>query len=342
MKRNLLFIILGCLLLSGLPEILNAQIEDRERRKLAQTGFKFLNVTTDARAAALSDAVTSLHGGAEAMFFNPATMGWMDRTTNITVGMVQWIADINYNHAGIAFRPAGGRFGVIGATFLAVDYGDFQRTIRDPGVDAGYIDLGTFSPSAWSAGVGYANAITERFAVGGNVKYVSQDLGQSIIDVNDDEHVFADNETGVFAFDFGVMYHVGLESLNFALSIRNFSEEIRYVEESFQLPLTFRIGVSMNVMHLMENQSENHQVIVSIDAERPRDYYEQLKIGTEYIFMDRIALRGGFVFPSDEASISLGVGLRQPLGSTDFAFDYAYSDLGVFSSVHRFTFNFGF
>ena len=64
MKRNLLFIILGCVLLGSMPDAVNAQIEDRERRKLAQTGFKFLNVTTDARAAALSDAVTSLHSGA--------------------------------------------------------------------------------------------------------------------------------------------------------------------------------------------------------------------------------------------------------------------------------------
>lgn len=342
MKRKILFIILGSLLLSGLPYISNAQIEDRERRKLAQTGFKFLNVTTDARAAALSDAVTSLHGGAEAMFFNPATMGWMEQTTSVTLGMVQWIADINYNHAGIAFRPAGGRYGVFGATFLAVDYGDMQRTVRDPGRDEGYIDLGYFSPNAYSVGIGYANAITERFSVGGNVKYVSQDLGQSIIGVNDDDYEYAGNETDVFAFDFGVIYHVGLESLNFALSIRNFSEEIRFVEESFQLPLTFRIGLSMNVMHLMENPSDVHTVLVTVDAERPRDYYEQLKIGTEYVFMDRIALRAGYVFPSDEESISLGVGLRQPLGGTDFSFDYAYSDIGVFSSVHRFTFNFGF
>jgi len=342
MKRNFLLIILGCVMLSSLPAVSNAQIEDRERRKLAQTGFKFLNVTTDARAAALSDAVTSLHSGAEAMFYNSAAMGWMQQTTSVTVGMVQWIADINYNHAGVAFRPADGRYGVFGATFLGVDYGDIQRTVLAD-TDERYIDLGTFSPGAWSVGLGYANAITERFSVGGNVKYVTQDLGQSIIDVNgDDDYIYADNETGVMAFDFGVVYHVGLESLNFALSIRNFSEEIRYVEESFQLPLTFRIGLSMNVMHLMETPSEHHQVFVSVDAERPRDYYEQVKIGTEYIFMNRIALRAGYVFPSDEEGIALGVGLRQPLGSTDFSFDYAYSDLGVFSSVHRFTFNFGF
>lgn len=341
MKRNFLLILIGCVLLAAVPDVLKAQIDDRPQRKLAQTGFKFLNLPLNARAAAMSDAVTSLHSGAEAMFYNTAAMAWMEKTTSVSVGMVQWIADINYNYGSIAFRPARGRFGVFGASFLAVDYGDLQRTVLAD-TDERYIDLGTFSPGAYGIGIGYANAITERFSVGGNVKYVNQDLGQSIVNIVDDDYVREDNQTGVLAFDFGVMYHVGFESLNFALSIRNFSEEIQFVQESFQLPLTFRIGLSMNVMHLMENPSENHIVLVSIDAERPRDYYEQLKIGTEYIFMNRIAFRGGYIFPSDEQGISLGIGLRQPLGSTDFAFDYAYSDLGIFSSVHRFSFNFAF
>lgn len=341
MKRSVTVILTAALLLTLLPIKLDAQIEDRPRRKLAQAGFKFLNLSLDARAAGMSDAITSLHGGAEAMFYNTAAMAWMERTTNASFGMVQWIADIDYYYGGIAIRPFDGRYGVIGLHYMAVDYGEFQRTIIADN-EQRFIDLGTFRPSAFSIGVGYARAITERFSVGGNVKFVGQNLGQSIVDIRDDDYIYRDNNTNVFAFDFGVVYHVGLRSLNFALSVRNFSEEIRFVQESFQLPLSFRVGLSMNLMDLMENPPGDHTVILSVDAERPRDYYEQLKIGTEYLFMNRLALRAGYVFPSDEQGISLGFGLRQPLGATDFRFDYAYWDFGFFSSVHRFSFNFSF
>ncbi len=328
----------SCMLFSA---VLEAQ-QQSEQRKIAQTGFKFLSLSLDARAAGMSDAITSIEGHASSMFYNPAGMARQNSLTNVSLGMVQWIADIDYNYASLAIRPFGGRYGVIGFSLLAVDYGEFQETIRYDN-DQGFIDLGTFSPSAYAFGIGYARALTDRFSVGANVKYVKQDLGAGTVDLGPDDSPIKDNyNLDVVAFDFGVLYVTGFKSLNFAMSIRNFSQELSYIRENFQIPLTFRIGVSMDVLDFLENRGTGHSLLLAVDAERPRDFYEQLKVGAEYVFMNTIALRGGYIFPSDEQGINLGIGLQQSLAGTFFSFDYSYSDMGVFSEVHRFAFQFSF
>jgi hypothetical protein len=334
-------IMFGLITLLAVQGAALAQVDDQEQRKLAQTGLKFLGLSTYPRAAAMGDAVTSLEWGAAAMFFNPSGMARVDGVANVSLGYIDWIADIQYNFAAIAFRPARGRYGVFGLNLLAVDYGDMQRTIRAD-TDEGFVDLGEFKPTAMAVGLGYANAITERFAVGGNVKFVSQNLGTATLAIDGGERTEREYAIDVVAFDFGVLYHVGLRSLNFAMSVRNFSQEIKYEQEGFQLPLTFRIGLSMNVFDLFEREYVDHRMLVSLDAERPRDYYEQVKLGLEYEFLNSIALRAGYVYPSDEQGISLGIGLQQTYSGYHLGLDYAYTDFGVFSTVHRFSLQFSF
>src|SRR5262245_39904829 len=77
--------------------------------KRAQTGFKFLSVSLDARAAAMGDALTAIDNqGATAMMYNPAAMARMDGKIDVTFGQVQWIADIKYNMGAAAFKTSYG------------------------------------------------------------------------------------------------------------------------------------------------------------------------------------------------------------------------------------------
>ena len=87
--------------------------QDLERDKLAQTSFKFLKISPDARAAALGDAMTSMDmKSSMAMFYNPAGMARIEGTFSAGFGITNWIADINYNAASVAFNT--GSYGVIG------------------------------------------------------------------------------------------------------------------------------------------------------------------------------------------------------------------------------------
>ena len=114
--------------------------------------MKFLSTPLDARAAGMADAQTALQLGAAAMFYNPASMAQMDDKINVTAGHLQWIADITYNSAGVAFRPSDGRYGIVGLHMSAVDYGEFRETIIADNED-GFLSLGTYSPTSISAGI---------------------------------------------------------------------------------------------------------------------------------------------------------------------------------------------
>lgn len=309
-----------------------------QQDKLAQTGMKFLSVSVDPRAAALGDAVTAVEGGSSMLFYNPAAMARQQGAVDLLFGQTQWIAEINYSLGSIAFSP--GNLGVFGFTFVAVDFGDLEETIRFNN-DQGFLDLGTFSPSAWSLGFGYARALSDRFAVGAHAKWANQDLGSSVVAIADDDtYERTDNVQGVMAYDFGVLYRTGFRSLNFAVSARNFAREIAYTEESFQLPLTLKIGVAMNLMDLTSANPRTHALLLAIDAENPRDYSEQVKAGAEYVFLRSFALRVGYAYPTDIQGLSFGLGLRQALRGFGFAADYSYTDFDVFSNVHRLTFRF--
>lgn len=332
---------LGLLLGAAVPRAVAQQGTDQE--KLGQTGMKFLSISADPRAAGMASAMTALEGGSSMLFYNPAGMARLGSQADLMLGQTGWIADIDYNFGSFAYRPFGGRFGVIGVSLVFADYGELQETVR-AGNEQGFLDLGSFSPQAWSVGVGYARAITDRFSVGGQVKYANLDLGSSVVGVEGDGSVTDDgvvlvrqnNEQGTAAFDFGVLYNTGFHSLNFAVSARNFAPEITFEEESFQLPLTLHIGVSMDVLDLTSYGASNlHSLVVSVDAENPRDFSEQIKIGGEYTFYNALSLRAGYVFPTDEEGISLGGGVRQEFAGIGFGADYAYTTFGVFSGVQR-------
>lgn len=333
------YTIIAVLILGLLVHAVNAQ-----DKKLAQTGIKFLSVSTDARISGISEAVTSVDlGSASAMFYNPSTMASIKDFSSVSIGNVSWIADIKYLHAAAAFAPFGGDYGVFGVSLVSVDYGDFDGTIV-AGNENGYVDVGTYSPTAFAFGIAYAKELSTKFAVGGGIRYVKQNLGSSVIDINTDgSYVQEDNAKSAVAFDFGILYRTGFKSLNFGMSVKNFSTELKYKRETFQLPLTFRIGLSMDAMDLLNVDKNTHSLLVSVDASHPRDYSEQIFMGAEYTFINTFSIRAGFVSPSDENVFVYGFGIKKNLAGVNLGIDYAFQPFGqFFEDVHRFTFNFTF
>ncbi len=315
----------------------------QENQKLAQTGMKFLSVSTDAKISAIGEANTSLFGHSESMLYNPAGMAEQENLVDISFGQTSWIADINYLHATISFQPFDFDYGVFGISVVAVDYGELQGTIRADN-ELGYLDIGTFSPKAIAVGIGYAKMLSEKFGFGANIKYVNQALASGIVGFaqNNGNYVYDDFQKGVFAFDFGMLYKTGFKSLNIGMSIRNFSPEIKYIEESFQLPLNFKIGASIDAMDLVEADKDVHSLVVSVDAAHPRDFAEQVMVGANYTFMNTFSVRAGYITPQDVRGFNAGVGIMQNLSGVMLSVDYAYSPFDVFDDVHRISLRIGY
>lgn len=335
------YMILSCAFFLLLTTAVFGQSQKFKRQKLAQTGMKFLSVSTDARISSLGDAGTAIESKSASIFYNPAGLGFINSFADVSLGQVDWIADIKYIQGGAVFNPVNGRYGVFGVSILSADYGNLNETIRDPN-EQGFLDLGQFTPGAYALGVSYAKALSTQFSVGGNIKWVNQDLGRSIVGFNTeggyDKRKYSED---VWAFDFGILYRTGFKSLNFGMCIKNFSDEVKYEDESFQLPLTFKIGMAMDVLDLYGAvNKKTHALLVSVDAVHPRDYYEQVNLGLEYLFLKTFALRAGYSTPNDEHGFSAGVGLQQSYQNYMIALDYAYTPFGVFDAVHRFSVHF--
>ena len=321
----------------------------QENVKLAQSGFKFLSVVSDARASGMADAMTSLQMESSSLFFNPAGMARMEDFIDVSASINTWIADINHYTVSLAVNPAQGRYGVIGFTLQSVNYGDFYGTRVNSATVQGYDETGIFSLNALAVGVGYAKQLTDRFSVGGHVRWVRQDLGSSTIPVvrgtkirisDTDTLTVADtiatlvsNVLSPFIFDFGTQFKTGFKSLVFGMSVRNFSGQVQYAQEGFQAPLTFTLGISMDLMDFVESPSLDQSLYVSIDASHYRDHPEQLKIGVEYKLMKLLSLRGGYTTNSDQSGWTCGLGVSK-LG---LAFDYSYTPFGEFEKVQRVT-----
>jgi hypothetical protein len=324
----------------------------QENKKLAQTGFQFLSVISDARAAAMAEAMTSLQTNSSSLFFNPAGMAGMENNCEVSASSNQWIADIKHYTLGIAIRPFNGRYGVIGLSAQSVNYGDFYGTRYRGDIDLGYEDTGIFSLSAIAIGIGYAKQLTDQFCVGGQIRWIRQDLGESVIPLNSIPDTItkgqglymADtgrtaNKLSPLIFDFGTQFKTGIKSLVFGMSVRNFSKEVTYAKEGFQAPLVFTIGISMNVLDIKDIDPMHHVLNVCIDASHYRDHAEQLKIGVEYRIMNALALRGGYITNNDLSGWSYGLGVSK----FGFAFDYACTPFDeVFDKVQRMTARFSF
>jgi hypothetical protein len=302
--------------------------------KIAQSGLQFLKIETGARAAAMGGAMTLAGYDAFAVFYNPSGLARMDNDISLMAGLTQWIADISYNSFSATYKY--GEVGTFALHGTFADYGDIEGAQLDATSTTGYRKTGNIDVGAYAFGVSYARNLSEKFSVGGTVKYVGQNLGESKLNTGETK----ENKVTGFAFDFGTIFYPGWKSFGFGMSIRNFSAEFEYEKESFELPLTFNIGVSMNVMDLFDMQEET--LLLSLDAVHPRDYTERIKVGAEYLLMDMVAIRAGYKTNHDIEGFSAGFGFFYEVSEIELKIDYSYSDVEFFDAVNRFTVGFVF
>lgn len=327
-KRLVVFAIMISMIAS-IPELMAAQ------KKLAQTGFQFLSVVSDACGGAMADAMTAYPTKSNSLFFNPANMANMTTTMDAAFSQNSWIADIKHQTFSGAYRPWLGKYGVLGVSFQNVDYGDIQGTMVWGNKD-GFIDTEILNPSSYALGIGYALALSDKFAVGAQVKFVKQYYGKSVtIDQNYNRDVKKYVES-MMAFDFGTIFKTGFRSLAFGMTIRDFSGEAKLEQDGFQLPLMFKMGLSMNTFDFILPNQQDQTLFAGIDAVHPRDYPEYVNLGLEYGLKKMLFLRGGYMLNHNEFNLTYGFGI-QYMG---FSFDYSNTPFDEFDNIQRLTMRF--
>ncbi|MDZ7261690.1 MAG: PorV/PorQ family protein [candidate division KSB1 bacterium] len=304
-------------------------------KKVGQSTMNFLQVSVLPGASAMGEAYTAYGTGCEGIFFNPAGLPEMDSRFAALVATTQWVVDINYLAGALAWNL--GNMGTLGLSFVTVDYGEIIWTglAESPDDVKGYKEFGTVSNvGAYAFGVSYGRRITNMFSIGGNVRYVGQQLGESYLETGKKK-----NSESQVAFDMGVKFYPGIKSFRFAMSIRNFGPSIKYEEITAHLPLTFAVGVAMDMMDLIvPGHSQENRLLVSAEFVHPNNYTERVNVGVEYKLMKMLALRGGYQSNTDLAGFSGGIGITPPsVGGAKLEFGYSYSVLEIFDGVNRFS-----
>jgi hypothetical protein len=302
-----------------------------QKKKLGQAGFQFLKIGLSARAEAMAGAYSMVGDDADALFYNPAGLTRMASRSEVTAHYVPWIADITLTGFGAAYKSDYGAFAI---DFASVNYGDIIGT-QVAATEQGYSETGNVSVGSYFAGLAYAKQLTSKFTVGGQLKYVSEHLGASLISPVNTPTETVENRASSVNVAFGTIYNTGLKSLQVGICIRNFSPESEYQRTGFQAPLTFDIGIALDLMDMYPGEHPNHSLVLALDAVHPRDFSERLNLGTEYWFQNMFALRGGYRFNHDMEGLTAGVGVKHTIGQTGIRVDYCFSQNKYFSNVNR-------
>jgi hypothetical protein len=312
-------------------------------KQTGQTTMNFLQVGVSARAAGLGNAYTALSKGVESVFYNPAGLTEMNSQFEACVSTTQWFADIKYLAGAVAWNA--NEYGALALSFVVVDYGTIKGTrlvaYGSPGADNYELTGNVPNVGAYSFGLTYVKKISDKFSIGGTAKYVGQQLGQ----LTDESGNVSDNKHSRFAFDAGVKYFPGIESLRLGMAIRNFSTFANYGQTNFSspLPLTFSVGAAMNVMDLLNKDiSIDHSLMLSTEFIHPNNYTDRVNTGIEYTFMNMFSVRGGYESNHDILSWAGGVGVKQTIEGIQFEINYSYSKAKYFDSVNRFAVNIAF
>jgi hypothetical protein len=353
-KCSLSTIIIAGILTIGTYHAQDEYLDVEEYEKLGQSSMTFLDIDIGARSVGMGGAYTCIDNDVNALFGNIAGIARLDGNA-LSLSNIQWIADINLYAVAAAITP--GKLGTVGLSFIYIDNGDMVRTI--PSKDSelypeGFYTDGTFSVNQWVAGLAYGRQITDKFSVGGQLKYCYEDLGTTDIKeptYDDSTGLFigyeliedAENVQGVLAVDFGTMYYFGFNDLRIGMSLRNFSQGVTYSFETFNLPIMYRVAIAMNVLSLVPGM-DNHDLQVSFATASPYDGGERIHIGCEYKFFDLIAFRAGYMTNIEVGRLSAGFGLTpKAFESLNFHLDYSYSEADeAIGGISRFSLGFAF
>lgn len=319
----------------------------------------FLKIGVGSRGNSMGGAFVAQANDVTALYWNPAGIA---NITSLEVGIsyTDWILDINHNFLGVVYPL--GRIGTIGVSVVSLSMGDMEKTTPlEPDGTGAY-----FSSSDLALGLTYARQVTDRFSIGGTAKYIHESISFS--------------SAGTFAIDAGTQFDTGYHGLKIGMSISNFGgkmtlkgtdqivtadidqvvngnpeKEARLETEGWSIPLVFRFGMSLDVL-----QRDNSRLTCNLDFNDPRDNGPYSTFGAEYVWNNMLSLRGGLIYRADDFNedklikteeleliydlkFAFGAGfyLKIPGMDSKVKMDYAYSDLGLLSSVHSFSFSFG-
>jgi hypothetical protein len=320
--------------------------------KVGTTAANFLTIPVGPRATAMGGAFTAVANDATTAFWNPGGLSRVPRS-ELTFAYTEWLVETNFNWLGFVYKLDNDN--AIALFVNQLDYGEENVTV--PGQEMGTGDKWRAEDIA--IGLSYAKNLTDRFSIGGTVKYISQSIW---------------NESATaFAIDVGLLFFTPLEGLSLGANISNFGTEMKLdgrdlllaadvdpahtgnnanisstlLTDSWPIPLVFAVGLAYDAVN-----NADWRFTVATDVRIPGNQATYFNFGSELVWANVISLRVGYnkllLQESDspfdrgaEVGLTAGVGVQYDFGGFFAKFDYSYSDFGIFDQISRFSLSVG-
>ncbi len=309
--------------------------------KVGTTSASFLGIAVGARSVAMGSAYTAIAGDATSLYWNPGAVAKTGKSSATFVHN-NWFLDTNFNWAGavLSFGP-----NAVGISLTSLDFGDEPVTTVFEPDGTGEI----FSAQDVAIGVSYSRNLTDRFTIGGTVKFISQEI-------------FNETATGVAA-DVGLLFTTQFRDFQLGVSFSNLGSDLQLdgkdllqrvdldpnaggnnetivallKTDDFQLPVIFRVGISGDLLRF----GEHSRLLLSAEATQPNDNSGIVNVGGELAVHKMFFLRAGYqsLFRDNtQEGLTFGGGLVLNVQeSTALVLDYAYADFGLLENVQLFS-----
>jgi len=314
--------------------------------KVGTSAAPFLGINIGGAATAMGGAYVSMARDASALYWNPGAISRMGRS-ELSFTHTSWFLDTDYNWGAVILNLDG--VNAFGASLAILDYGEENVTTVQQPEGNGL----RWSAQDLFASLSYGRNLTDRFSIGGSVKYIQQ-------------KIYNESASG-FALDIGLLYITRFNGMRLGVSITNFGTEMRmegkdllhpYDQDpnnlgnnptitsqqktaSWPLPLFYRVGASMDVVKVSQTA-----LLVAVDAVIPSDNSTILNVGGELNWNQIFFLRAGYkslMRDETQEGLAAGVGFKYFVpGLGRIGIDYAYNDYGLLEEIHTWGMSFNF
>ncbi len=284
----------------------------------SQNTFEFLKLDASARSAALGGAFTSNTDDANVIFYNPASVQYVE-ANSISFGFLKNLLDVNSGYLSLIPQIKG--LGKVGVGVIYTNYGDFE--LLD---EYGY-SYGKFTANDLGLVINYSDFLRKNLSYGINFKI----LYSKIHNLN----------SSAIAGDLGLTYNVPEKQFSLGFSVLNFGKQIdKYYNFEEKLPLDIRFGLSKKLEH---TPFRIHFEFVKLNEESGAftSRFNKFILGGEIYASNALTFRFGF---NNEKRKELKVGttagtegfsIGLGLNISGYRFDYGLSSYGKIGSVHR-------
>ncbi len=299
------FLLIITLIIAAIP----AAAQNTDIHQNAGTrAMTFLKIGIGAKAMGMGESHVAATDDLYASYWNPAGLARLQQP-QLALMHNEWFAGINHEFIGFALPI--GDIGTIGASANYLSFGELQGRDRDGN------ETTIFRPYDLALIVSYANAVTPNLAFGANAKFLREQIAD-------------ESGTGI-AFDFGGLYTFPKLPLSLGFNAQHVGPRVRFVEEAFGLPFTFRFGAAYRPW--------GDAFMLTADVVRPSDNDITTGVGAAYTIASILQLRTGYKYKLGGNDLGGTSGLTGGFGLTlrRFQIDYALVPFGVLGLTHRFS-----